>query len=71
MGWRTWPGSPGCASWGPNFALYSERNVRAAVRLLEAIWKEGVGPLAYASSSSVYGPDGGESLREDALLRPA
>lgn len=65
-------GEPGVrASWGPNFALYLERNVRATERLLEAVWEEGVGPFIYASSSSVYGPDGGGPLREDALRRPA
>lgn len=65
-------GEPGVrASWGPNFALYLERNVRATERLLEAVWEEGVRPFVYASSSSVYGADGGGPLREDAIRRPA
>ena len=65
-------GEPGVrASWGPNFALYLERNVRATERLLDAAWQEDAIPLVYASSSSVYGSDGGGPLREDALRRPA
>ena len=65
-------GEPGVrASWGANFALYLERNVRATERLLEAVWRRGVEPFVYASSSSVYGPDGGDPVREDALRRPA
>lgn len=65
-------GEPGVrASWGPNFGLYLERNVRATERLLEAVWQKGVGSFVYASSSSVYGPDGGEPVKENALRRPA
>jgi len=65
-------GEPGVrASWGPNFALYLERNVRATERLLQAAWREGVGPFVYASSSSVYGPDGGRPVTEDCRRRPA
>jgi UDP-glucuronate 4-epimerase len=65
-------GEPGVrASWGPNFALYLERNVRATERLLETAWREGVGAFVYASSSSVYGPDGGGPVKEDSPRRPA
>lgn len=65
-------GEPGVrASWGQNFALYLERNVRATERLLEAAWREGVEPFVYASSSSVYGPDGGEPVIENYPQRPA
>jgi UDP-glucuronate 4-epimerase len=65
-------GEPGVrASWGPNFALYLERNVQATKRLLEAVWERGVEHFVYASSSSVYGPAGGEPVREDAIRRPA
>ncbi len=65
-------GEPGVrASWGPNFALYLERNVRTTERLLEAVWRGGVETFIYASSSSVYGADGGEPVKEDALRRPA
>jgi nucleoside-diphosphate-sugar epimerase len=65
-------GEPGVrASWGPNFALYLERNVRTTERLLRAAWQEGVGPFVYASSSSVYGSDGGGPVTEDSPKRPA
>ena len=58
-------------SWGPSFGRYLERNVRATERLLEAVWREGVRPFVHASSSSVYGPDGGGPVNEDSLKRPA
>ena len=58
-------------SWGPNLALYLERNVRATGRLLEAVSQEGVGPFIYASSSSVYGPDDGGPVDEEAAREPA
>ena len=65
-------GEPGVrASWGPNFALYLERNVRTTELLLRAVWQEGVGPFVYASSSSVYGSDGGGPVTEDSPKRPA
>ncbi len=65
-------GEPGVrASWGSNFALYLERNVWATERLLEAAWREGVRPFVYASSSSVYGSDGGGPVTEDSPRRPA
>ncbi len=65
-------GEPGVrGSWGPNFALYLERNVRATERLLEAVWRRGAEAFVYASSSSVYGPDCGGPVREDAPRRPA
>ncbi len=65
-------GEPGVrASWGPNFALYLERNVRATGRLLEAVWREGIESFVHASSSSVYGPDDGGPTREDTPRRPA
>ena len=58
-------------SWGSNFALYLERNVQATERLLGAVWREGVRPFVYASSSSVYGPDGGGPVAEDSPRCPA
>lgn len=65
-------GEPGVrASWGPRFGVYLERNVRATARLLEAAWSEGVGRVVYASSSSVYGPDGGGPVAEGSARRPA
>jgi UDP-glucuronate 4-epimerase len=65
-------GEPGVrASWGSNFALYLERNVRLTERLLRAVWREGARPFVYASSSSVYGSDGGGPVTEDSSKRPA
>jgi nucleoside-diphosphate-sugar epimerase len=61
------PGVP--ASWGTAFATYVERNVIATQRLLEAATAAGVSRFVHASSSSVYGPDGGP-LVESAVLRP-
>ncbi len=58
-------------SWGPNFALYLERNVRATGCLLEAVWQVGAAPFVYASSSSVYGSDDGGPVDEEADRRPA
>ena len=59
------------ASWGQNFALYLRRNVLTTERLLEAAWMEGVGNFVYASSSSVYGPDKGGPVPEEAVRKPA
>ncbi len=65
-------GEPGVrASWGQNFALYLRRNVLTTERLLEAAWMEGVGNFVYASSSSVYGPDEGGPVPEEAVRKPA
>jgi UDP-glucose 4-epimerase len=43
------------ASWGANFKIYTENNVRATQRLLEAAKKARLEKFIYASSSSVYG----------------
>src|SRR5215208_2656431 len=65
-------GEPGVrASWGGNFSQYLERNVRATQRLLEAVSRRGIVRFVQASSSSVYGPDRGGPVREDAPRRPA
>src|SRR5918994_7019444 len=48
-----------------------ERNVRATQRLLEAVWRAGSPRFVHASSSSVYGPDGGRPTGEDAARKPA
>ena len=65
-------GEPGVrSSWGRRFETYLERNVYATQRLLEAASKAGAGRLVHASSSSVYGPDGGGPVDEDAPRRPA
>lgn len=43
------------ASWGPEFAVYVDRNVLATQRLLEISRQTPVRKIVYASSSSVYG----------------
>ena len=58
------------SSWGHEFALYTEHNVLATQRLLEAAVEAGVPRLVYASSSSVYGDTRELPLREDARCRP-
>jgi len=58
------------SSWGREFALYTEHNVLATQRLLEAAVEAGVPRLVYASSSSVYGDTRELPLREDARCRP-
>ena len=59
------------ASWGPNFALYLERNVLATQRLLEYLSNQSPKQFIYASSSSVYGPDRGRPAKEDNRCNPA
>jgi UDP-glucose 4-epimerase len=58
------------ASWGRDFAIYTDNNVLATQRLLEAAVTAGVPRLVYASSSSVYGDQAALPLREDAVCRP-
>jgi UDP-glucose 4-epimerase len=57
-------------SWGRDFGLYTENNVLATQRLLEAAVAAGTPRLVYASSSSVYGDSPSLPLREDASCRP-
>ncbi len=65
-------GEPGVrCSWGERFSVYTERNVQTTQRLLEAASKNGRKHLVYASSSSVYGPDNGGPVSEEAPRRPA
>jgi UDP-glucose 4-epimerase len=60
------------ASWGAEFATYTDCNVLATQRLLEAIKQraEDPAPIVYASSSSVYGNAEARPTREDALPAP-
>ncbi len=60
------------ASWGAEFATYTDCNVLATQRLLEAIKGRDGGPVpvVYASSSSVYGNAEARPTREDALPAP-
>ena len=60
------------ASWGTEFATYTDCNVLATQRLLEALKlrEGGAPPIVYASSSSVYGNAEARPTREDALPAP-
>ena len=58
------------ASWGRDFTAYTDHNVLGTQRLLEASLATHVGPIVYASSSSVYGDAPELPLRESAACRP-
>jgi UDP-glucose 4-epimerase len=58
------------ASWGRDFAHYTDNNVLATQRLLEAALAAGRPRVVYASSSSVYGDSAALPLRESAHCRP-
>jgi nucleoside-diphosphate-sugar epimerase len=58
------------ASWGREFAHYTDHNVLATQRLLEASRTAGGPRVVYASSSSVYGEAPALPLREDARCEP-
>ncbi len=65
-------GQPGVRpSWGKDFEIYLDRNVRATQRLLEAAkGAPRLRRLVFASSSSVYGEAVELPLREDSPTRP-
>lgn len=58
------------ASWGREFAGYTDHNVLATQRLLEAALAGGIPRVVYASSSSVYGEAATLPLREDGACHP-
>lgn len=58
------------ASWGQNFSIYTENNVLATQRLLEAARGLPLQRFVYASSSSIYGDARQLPVGEDALPRP-
>ncbi len=58
------------SSWGRHFALYSDHNVLATQRLLEAAVAAGRPRVVYASSSSVYGDAEALPLREETPCHP-
>jgi UDP-glucose 4-epimerase len=58
------------ASWGREFSAYTDHNVLATQRLLEAARLSGGPRIVYASSSSVYGDAPSLPLREDARCEP-
>ena len=57
-------------SWGRDFRIYTENNVDATQRLLEACVGRGLERVVYASSSSVYGDNVTIPMNEEALPRP-
>jgi nucleoside-diphosphate-sugar epimerase len=57
-------------SWGQSFDVYTENNVTAFQRLLEASKDAGIRRLVFASSSSVYGDAERLPTPEDTVLKP-
>jgi UDP-glucose 4-epimerase len=57
-------------SWGTDFRVYTENNIDATQRLLEACVGRPLQRFVYASSSSVYGDNVSIPMREDALPQP-
>ena len=58
------------ASWGSTFEIYTNNNVLATQRLLEAARVTKPAKFVYASSSSVYGEGRDRPTREDDPTRP-
>jgi nucleoside-diphosphate-sugar epimerase len=58
------------ASWGQNFKIYTENNIRATQRLLEAAKTLPLRRFIYASSSSIYGDAVELPVTENALPQP-
>lgn len=58
------------ASWGANFRIYTENNVRATQRLLEAAKTARLKKFIYASSSSIYGDAESYPTHEDMKPMP-
>ncbi|MBU4265940.1 MAG: GDP-mannose 4,6-dehydratase [Candidatus Altiarchaeota archaeon] len=57
-------------SWGRNFGVYTDNNILATQRLLEACRNSDVKKVIYASSSSVYGDVDSLPMKESDLPRP-
>ena len=57
-------------SWGTDFRVYTDNNVDATQRLLEACVGRPLHRFVYASSSSVYGDNVSIPMREDAVPQP-
>ncbi len=58
------------ASWGNQFAIYTENNVLATQRLLEACVNRPLQKFVYASTSSVYGDTPTLPMQEESILKP-
>jgi UDP-glucose 4-epimerase len=64
-------GQPGVrASWGKDFARYTENNIAATQMLLEAAKGTPLKKFVYASTSSVYGDTRDLPMREDGMTCP-
>jgi UDP-glucose 4-epimerase len=57
-------------SWGRDFDVYTENNVEATQRLLEALVGTPIERFVYASSSSVYGDHVTLPMQEESYLQP-
>jgi nucleoside-diphosphate-sugar epimerase len=58
------------SSWGVNFSDYTQNNVLATQRLLEAVKGRPLKKFVYASSSSVYGETPDLPMKETSLPKP-
>lgn len=58
------------SSWGREFAQYTDNNILATQKLLEACKERKIKKFVYASSSSVYGDTEDLPMREDGRPRP-
>jgi nucleoside-diphosphate-sugar epimerase len=58
------------SSWGDDFKIYSDNNVYATQRLLEACRGTPLRKFVYASSSSIYGDTEDLPMRETSMPRP-
>jgi len=58
------------ASWGKEFRIYTDCNIKATQALLEACLGKGIKKFIYASSSSVYGDVQELPMRETNVVRP-
>jgi UDP-glucose 4-epimerase len=57
-------------SWGQSFEVYTQQNILATQKLLEAAINSNLKRFVYASSSSVYGATKDLPMREDSPLHP-
>lgn len=58
------------ASWGKEFRIYTDCNIKATQSLLEASLEKGIKKFVYASSSSVYGDTRELPMREGNFVQP-
>jgi nucleoside-diphosphate-sugar epimerase len=58
------------ASWGASFPIYTQNNILATQRLLEAVKGHRLHRFIYASSGSIYGDVTDFPIREDTIPQP-